>query len=77
MKLKPHVKGLPFLEFSIFKQKESYQSFANIKAGGNQTVINIAQSQKFICNLILQQSLIDSAKEYPNIGTIRDESSSG
>jgi len=56
---------------------ESHQSFGNIKAGGNETAINIAQILKFICNLILQQSLIDSAKEYPNIGTIRDESSSG
>ena len=65
------------LDFSIFKQKESHQSFGNIKAGGNQTAIIIAQIQKFICNLILQQSLFDSAKEYPNIGTIRDESSSG
>ena len=63
------------LDFSIFKQKESHQSFGNIKAGGNQTAIIIAQIQKFIYNLILQQSLIDSAKEYPNIGTIRDESS--
>ena len=65
------------LDFSIFKHKESHQSFGNIKAGGNQTAIIIAQSQKFICNLILQQSLIDSAKEYPNIDTIRDEFSSG
>ena len=65
------------LHLSIFKQKESHQSFGNIKAGGNQTVIIIAQIQKFICNLILQHGLIDSAKEYPNIGTIRDESSSG
>ena len=65
------------LDFSIFKQKESHQSFGNIKAGGNKIAIIIAQIQKFICNLILQQSLIDSAKEYPNIGTIRDESSSG
>ena len=65
------------LDFSIFKQKESYQSFGNIKAGGKQTAIIIAQIQKFICNLILQQSLIYSSKEYPNIGTISDESSSG
>ena len=64
-------------DFSIFKQKESNQSCGNIKAGGNQAAIIIAQIQKFIINLILQQSLIDSAKEYPNIGTIRDESSSG
>ena len=66
------------LDLSIFKQKESQQSFGNIKAGGNQTAIIIAQkNQKFICNLILQQSLIDSVKEYSNIGTIRDQSSSG
>ena len=64
-------------DFSISKQKESHQSFGNIKAGGNQTAIIIAKIQKFICNLILQQSLIDSAKEYPNIGKVRDESSSG
>jgi len=64
-------------DLSIFKQKESHQSFGNIKAGGNQTAINIAQIQKFICNLIMQQSSTDSAKEYPNIGTIRDKSSSG
>ena len=63
-------------DLSIFKQKESHQSFGHITAGGNQTAIIIAQIQKFICNLILQQSLIDTAKEYPNIGTIRDESSS-
>jgi len=42
---------------------------------GNETATNIAKILKFIGNLILQQSLIDSAKEYPNIGTIRDESS--
>ena len=65
------------LDISIFKQKESHQSFGNTKAGVNQTAVNIAQIQKFIFNLILQQSLIDSANEYPNIGTIRDESSSG
>ena len=65
------------LDFSIFKQKESHQSFGNIKAGGNQAAIIIEQSQNFIINLILQQSLIDSAKEYPNFGTIRDESLSG
>ena len=65
------------LEFSIFMQRESLQSFCNIKAVGNQTAIIVAQIQKFICSLILQQSLIDSAKEYPNIGAIRDESSSG
>jgi len=63
-------------DLSIFKSKESHQSFGSIKAGGNQTAIIIAQILKFICNLTLQQSLIDSAKEYPNIGTIRDESSS-
>ena len=65
------------LDLSILKQKESQQSFGNIKAGGYQTAINSAQILKFICNLILQQSLIDSAKEYPNIGTIRDDSFSG
>ena len=65
------------LDFSIFKHKESHQPFGNIKAGGNQTAIIIAQIQKFICNIILQPSLIDSAKEYPNINTIRNESSSG
>ena len=65
------------LDLSIFKQKESHQSFGNIKDGWNQTTINIAQIQKFIFNLILQKSLIDSAEEYPNIDTIRDESSSG
>ena len=64
------------LDLSIFKQKESQQSFGKIKAGGNQTAIIIAQMQKFICNFILEQSLIDTAKEYPNIDTIRDESSS-
>ena len=55
------------LDFSIFKQKESHQSFGNIKAGGNQTAINIAQIQKLICNLILQQSLLDSAKSIPTL----------
>ena len=65
------------LDFSILKHKESHKCFGNIKARGNQTAIIIAQIQKFICNLILQQSLIDSAKEYHSIGTIRDESSSG
>ena len=64
------------LDFSIFSHKESHQPFGNIKAGGNQTAIIIAQILKFICNIVLQQSLIDLAKEYPNIGTIRDESSS-
>ena len=60
------------LDSSICKSKECHQSFGNIKAGGNQTAIIIAKILKFICNLILQQNLIDSSKEYPNIGTIRD-----
>ena len=64
-------------DLSTFKHKESQQSFGEIKAGGNQTAIIIALIQKFICNLNLQKSVIDSAKEYPNIDTIRDESSSG
>ena len=57
IELSSHVKRLPLLQFSIFKQKESHQSFDNIKAGGNQTAIIIAQIHKLICNLILASSI--------------------
>ena len=40
VKLKPHVKGLPMLEF-----QESYQSFGNRKGGGNQTGMSILENQ--------------------------------
>ena len=49
------------LEFSIFVQKESHQSFGNIKARGNQTGISIPENQNSTFNLILHQSLFHSA----------------
>ena len=39
------------LEFSLFKHKESHQSFGNITAGGNQIAIIIAPIQKFIWSI--------------------------
>ena len=46
------------LEFSIFVQKESYQSFRNRKARGNQTGVSSPENQNSTFNLILHQSLL-------------------
>ena len=40
------------LEFSIFVQKESHQSFGDLKAGGNQTDMSIPENQNSTINLI-------------------------
>ena len=50
------------LEFSIFVQKESHQSFGNIKAGGNLTGMSIPENQNSTFNSILHQRLFHSAK---------------
>ena len=50
------------LEFSIFVQKESQQSFRNRKAGGNQTSMSIPDNQNSTLNLILHQRLFYSVK---------------
>ena len=49
------------LEFFIFMQKESHQSFRNRKAGGNQAGMSIPGNQNSTFNLILHQSLLQSA----------------
>ena len=54
------------LEFSIFVQKESHQSFGNIKAGGNQTGMNTPRKSKFHIQFDTALEFVSLSKYFNN-----------